>query len=565
MSAFGPGMVLADRFEVVRRLGAGGIAEVFQARDRVSGQEVALKALHDHLAQDPALSARFRREMAVTRSLDHPAIVRVFDLHEHDGRPFFSMEILRGRTLASRLAEGPLPPPEARRIAGAVCEALRPAHGAGIVHRDLKPQNVFLCDDGGVKLLDFGLARVAGQARLTAQSMVMGTPGYIAPELLSGADADARADVYSLGATLFEMLTGRQAFGGTDPYQVLRQQREGPPEAPGPEGAVAHRMLEPDPERRFLDAEQVLRALSGERVPAPPEPLPAISAGQSDLIVHHLRIGSGAKLAEIVARLGGGKLPRGWRARLAIDGKNRLVAAASRDTADAIATLCAEQGFAAMVVPAKRRWRALEWLGRNSVRAGLAAALGMLGWFGFRVWKSFPPFGDPMMNSGMLLGLALIGGVLAFLGFLPVASILALAAAPPLRDLPAGDPALRRLVQGIGRRVARLRERCAALPAPQRMLLDDLLREAGETESVAVTLAGSAAAATADDPDADTLPHGTSRDRIAARLLEIAAALDDALAVAHQPTPGGEAASGALARLREEIGFARKALPDANR
>ena len=116
MSAFGPGMVLADRFEVVRRLGAGGIAEVFQARDRVSGQDVALKALHDHLAQDPALSARFRREMAVTRSLDHPAIVRVFDLHEHDGRPFFSMEILRGRTLASRLEEGPLPPTEARQM-----------------------------------------------------------------------------------------------------------------------------------------------------------------------------------------------------------------------------------------------------------------------------------------------------------------------------------------------------------------------------------------------------------------------------------------------------------------
>ena len=189
----------------------------------------------------------------------------------------------------------------------------------------------------------------------------------------------------------------------------------------------------------------------------------------------------------------------------------------------------------------------------------------MLGWFGFRVWKAFPSISDPMMSSTMLLSLALIGGVLAAIGFLPVASILSLASAPPLKDLPAGDPALRRLVQGIGRRVARLRERCAALPAPQRMLLDDLLREAGETESVAVTLAGSAAAAMIDDPDADTLPHGTSRDRIAARLLEIAAALDDALAVAHQPTPGGEAASGALARLREEIGFARKALPDANR
>src|SRR5207249_3451740 len=138
------GMLVGGRFELVRRLGAGGLAEVFLARDRTSGQEVALKALHAHLAEDPQLSSRFRREMAVTRGLDHPGIVRVFDLHEHEGRPFFSMEALRGSTLSERLREGPLPAKEARRIARSICEALRAAHRAGVVHRDLKPQNVFL-------------------------------------------------------------------------------------------------------------------------------------------------------------------------------------------------------------------------------------------------------------------------------------------------------------------------------------------------------------------------------------------------------------------------------------
>ena len=564
MAAFGPGMVLADRFEVVRRLGAGGIAEVFQARDRVTGQDVALKALHDHLAQDAALAARFRREMGVTRSLDHPCIVRVFDLHEHDGRPFFSMEILRGRTLASRIAEGPLPPDEARRIARAVCEALRPAHRAGVVHRDLKPQNVFLCDDGAVKLLDFGLARVAGQARLTAQSMVMGTPGYIAPELLAGADPDARADVYSLGATLFEMLTGRQAFSGTDPYQVLRQQRDGPPEIAD---EVVRRMLEPDPERRFLDAEQVLRALGGERVPAPPDPLPALSAGQFDVIVHHLAIGSGKKLAALVARLGAGKLARGWRARLAIDGKNRLAAGASRDTADAIVALCAQQGFAATAAPARSRWRWAEWLGRNCRRIGVAAAASVVAWLFWQLlpWAVMGWKGGPPARVQITISFAEFFAVFGILVYTLSAAPLSLAQAPPLRDLPAGDPALQRLIQGIGRRVGRLRERFQWLSPPQRMLLDDLLREAVETESVAVRLGARATPADRDEPDAPTLPGGTSRDRVAARLLEIASALDDALAVAEQPAPDQKSASTALKRLRDEVDFARKALPDADR
>src|SRR5207237_5619598 len=134
MGGFVPGEVLAGRFELVRRLGAGGLAEVYAARDRVSGSAVAVKILHAHLSEDRELADRFRREMSMTRGLDHPGIVRVFDLHEHEGRPLFSMELLLGRTLHERIVlEGPMQPDEARRIAIEMCEALTAAHRAGVV------------------------------------------------------------------------------------------------------------------------------------------------------------------------------------------------------------------------------------------------------------------------------------------------------------------------------------------------------------------------------------------------------------------------------------------------
>src|SRR2546430_8722666 len=151
MGGFVPGEVLAGRFELVRRLGAGGLAEVYAARDRVSGSAVAVKILHAHLSEDRDLAVRFRREMSVTRGLDHPGIVRVFDLHEHEGRPFFTMELLNGETLAERLKRGPMSGDEARRVCAEACVALQTAHRAGVVHRDLKPHNIFLTGTGAVK------------------------------------------------------------------------------------------------------------------------------------------------------------------------------------------------------------------------------------------------------------------------------------------------------------------------------------------------------------------------------------------------------------------------------
>ena len=183
-----------------------------------------------------------------------------------------------------------------------------------------------------------------------------------------------------------------------------------------------------------------------------------------------------------------------------------------------------------------------------------------------RIWRVLLSYPEPR-RTVELIEAGQIVGVLFALVFVPVAGLLMMGAAAPLKDLAPGDPALTRLLQGIGRRVARLRERTAKLPAAQRMLMGELLREAVETGTRAVSLAARAPAARGDEPEGETLPQGVSRDRAASRLLEIAAALDDALAlaVAEQPAPHGASASGALSRLREEIEFARKALPDADK
>jgi hypothetical protein len=269
-----PGDVLADRFEVRESLGAGGLAEVVRAFDRQVGGEVALKLLHPHLARDAVVRERFRREVQVTRTLDHPGIVRAFDLFEESGRVFFSMELLRGNTLADRVRDGPaLGDSEIARIGREALEALAHAHAQGITHRDLKPHNVFLCADGRVKLLDFGTARLAGAARLTTHSGILGTPDYVAPEVLSGR-GDQRADLYSLGATLYEALAGKPPFAGKTALELLKAHSETPPN-PLPasrDGALSRavmRALEKDPERRFRDAREFLAAMDGKLTPAP--------------------------------------------------------------------------------------------------------------------------------------------------------------------------------------------------------------------------------------------------------------------------------------------------------
>src|SRR5262245_63549906 len=217
--------VLAGRYPVGGVAGRGGIAEVVRARDARTGEEVALKVLYPHLRESAAVVERFRREVDIVRKIAHPHVLAIRDVVDADGQLFLVMDYHPGGDLADRLAgKRRFDAAEVRRLAEQLCGALAAAHRAGIVHRDVKPSNV-LCGAGAeldVRLCDFGLARATELAGLTTANAVLGTPEYMAPEVVTDGHADPRSDVYSLGVVLFEAATGRLPFYGDSPYQLMR-------------------------------------------------------------------------------------------------------------------------------------------------------------------------------------------------------------------------------------------------------------------------------------------------------------------------------------------------------
>ncbi|MBN2200192.1 MAG: protein kinase [Candidatus Aminicenantes bacterium] len=219
-------------YEIVARLGAGGMGEVYRARDARLQRDVAVKVLPAAVAGDPERLARLEREARALARLSHPAVLSIFDFGKEGETAYAVTELLEGETLRERLERERLPWRRAAEIAAAVAEGLAAAHGAGIIHRDLKPENIFLTGDGRVKILDFGLAvvdpsRSAGGATLsyetpaTTPGSVLGTVGYMAPEQVRGRPADARSDIFSLGCVLYEMLTGRRAFKRDTPAETM--------------------------------------------------------------------------------------------------------------------------------------------------------------------------------------------------------------------------------------------------------------------------------------------------------------------------------------------------------
>ncbi len=214
-------------YEVVRPLGAGGMGEVYAARDTRLDRTVAIKVLPREFSDDDGRRARFEREAAAIASLSHPNICTLYDVGQQDGTMFLVMERLEGPVLAARLGQGSMPRAEAIAIAGQIAEGLAFAHRAGVVHRDLKPANVMLTKTGA-KLLDFGLAKVATGAAehptataLTSHGEILGTLPYMAPEQLQGGDVDARADIFAFGAMLHEMITGQRAFSGASQASLI--------------------------------------------------------------------------------------------------------------------------------------------------------------------------------------------------------------------------------------------------------------------------------------------------------------------------------------------------------
>jgi serine/threonine protein kinase len=218
MPSVQPGTRLGP-YEIVSRLGAGGMGEVWHARDTRLDRDVAVKILSDHFASNAQLKIRFEREAKTISQLSHPNICTLFDV----GDDFLVMELLEGESLADRIARGPMPLADVLRYGAQIAEALHRAHRAGVVHRDLKPANVMITKSGA-KLLDFGLAKSATidvvvdgatmQKPLTTEGTILGTFQYMAPEQLEGLDADARTDIFAFGAVLYEMTTGQRAFDG---------------------------------------------------------------------------------------------------------------------------------------------------------------------------------------------------------------------------------------------------------------------------------------------------------------------------------------------------------------
>ncbi len=269
-------------YEILGPLGAGGMGEVYRARDTRLGRDVAVKVLPGHHPATPEMRHRFEREARAISSLSHPHICVVHDVGEQEGVDYLVMELLEGETLAARIGRGPLGKAELLRIGIEVADALDKAHASGIVHRDLKPANVMLTRSGA-KLMDFGLARLAlpesGRllsedgstltASLTDSGTILGTAGYLAPEQVRGQPADHRADLFALGAILFEMATGRRAFQGDSAvatlYAVMHQDpppiESLAPDAPAGLGRVARVCLAKDPEERWQSVRDLAREL----------------------------------------------------------------------------------------------------------------------------------------------------------------------------------------------------------------------------------------------------------------------------------------------------------------
>src|SRR5215831_13592909 len=224
-------------YEIQSPLGAGGMGEVYQARDTRLDRVVAIKILPSHLSDNPEARQRFDREARAISSLTHPNICTLYDVGHQDGMNYLVMEFLQGETLADRLIKGPLPLEQVLKYGIEICEGLEKAHRSGVVHRDLKPGNIMLTK-AGAKLMDFGLAKAVppekppasgltatlvspdGSQPLTAQGTVVGTFQYMSPEQLEGREADARSDIFAFGAVLYEMLTGKRAFDGKSALSV---------------------------------------------------------------------------------------------------------------------------------------------------------------------------------------------------------------------------------------------------------------------------------------------------------------------------------------------------------
>ena len=285
---------VGGRYRLGHSLGHGGMATVHLARDEELGRDVAIKRLSEALSGDEVFRERFMREARTAAGLSHPNIVGIFDVGEEAGIPYIVMECVEGRTLAELLAEnGPLDPDRTVDLILQACAGLEHAHAAGLVHRDIKPQNLLVRDDDTLKIVDFGIARPVDGTQLTLAGTILGTAAYLSPEQALGERVTSAADLYSLGAVTYELLSGRPPYEFASLAELPIKQREGPP--PPIDGVseelqdAVRRCLAPDPADRPASAAGLAHELAQASPEPPTEPLPATEVTAATQVISRPR------------------------------------------------------------------------------------------------------------------------------------------------------------------------------------------------------------------------------------------------------------------------------------
>src|SRR6185503_11203681 len=291
------------KYEILAKLGAGGMGEVYRARDLLLGREMALKVLPETVREDPDRLRRFEAEARAASALNHPNIVTIYDIGQSDGVPYIAMELVEGHTLRTLLNARPMLTKRTLGLAAQAAEGLARAHGVGIVHRDLKPENLMVTRDGFVKILDFGLAKLhepdpllapdAPTEPATRPGVLMGTVGYMSPEQAKGRTVDFRSDQFACGAILYEMATGKRAFEKETPIQTLAAIidaeptpiQELNPQVPPPFRWIVDRCLKKNPEDRYASTVDLARELRNvydrlEEVSSGPRSMPPAQFGR---------------------------------------------------------------------------------------------------------------------------------------------------------------------------------------------------------------------------------------------------------------------------------------------
>ncbi|MGC8928459.1 MAG: protein kinase domain-containing protein [Myxococcota bacterium] len=294
-------IIIGKNYEVVKKLGEGGMGVVYKAVHNLSGQEVAIKMLPPELSQDEGIRTRFINEARLLAKLDHPNIVTLYNFLEEDQKFYLIMQFVKGKTLEEHIRErGKIPLEEAIQIFSQVCDALGYAHELGVIHRDIKPANIMITPDKRVKVMDFGIAKLTGGTKLTATGIAVGTVWYMSPEQIRGAELDARSDLYALGITLYEALTGRVPFNSESDYEVRKSHVELEPPSPRtfdgtlPESVerVLLKVLAKNPADRYQSAQEFKKAIesmsnmppiiSAENIPSQIS-TQQVSAGRSNI------------------------------------------------------------------------------------------------------------------------------------------------------------------------------------------------------------------------------------------------------------------------------------------